>query len=119
VLVLIGAGIYSVGCRQTTRSISSVLPYHEQRLTTPGGQQAAGFALELRAGDRLEGSVQQVGAQRYGVAFSVVNPNGKGIYAIYINGKHDFVFTATIDGYYALDFYSVDSQTILVKYRRT
>jgi len=108
----------SVGCAQFRRSISGVLPYHEERLTTPGSQHGTAFALELSAGDRLEGSVQQVGPQRYGVVFSVVDPNGKGIYDAYIKGKDDFIFMATIDGYYALTFYSVDSQDLVVKYRR-
>lgn len=119
-LVLVTAvGLGSAGCAQTRRSISGALPYHEQRLTVSKGQDI-GFAVELSAGDSLEGSVQEIAGYYNAFVFWITDPNGKTVYDVELEGKHDFTFRATIDGYYALHFYSFTSdKEAIVKYRRT
>jgi len=115
--VLLALG--SAGCAQSRRSISGALPYHEQRLTVSKGQDV-GFAVELSAGDSLEGSVQEIAGDYNTFVFWITDPNGKSIYDVKLEGKQTFSFQATIDGYYALHFTTLTSdKEAIVKYRRT
>lgn len=114
-LVLTGSG-----CQEARRGISGVMPYHEEHFVVPEGMHAIVLPVELSDGDCLEGSVQEITGDYEVFVFWVTDPNGQTIHQANLKGKHDFVFKATVDGYYALQFTSLryDKQVVL-KYRRT
>ena len=115
-----GLAVTGVACQEVRRGVSGVMPYHEEHFIVSEGMHATGFAVELSAADCLEGSVQEITGDYKAFVFLVTDPNGETIYDIELEGKHDFVFKATIDGYYALQFISGSSdKEVVVKYRRT
>ena len=117
---LVGGFVVSgVSCQEVRRSVSGVMPHHEESFTI-SKMYDVGCAVELSAGDSLEGSVQEITGDYNAFVFWVADPNGQTIYDVELSGKQDFVFKATIDGYYSLHFYTLsDDKHVIVKYRRT
>ncbi|GAI37329.1 unnamed protein product, partial [marine sediment metagenome] len=108
------------GCQEVRRGVSGVMPYHEEHFVVSEGMYATVLLVELSAGDCLEGSVQEITGDYKAFVFMVLDPNGQNVFDTELEGKYDFVFKATIDGYYKLTFASLSSdKQVVVKYRRT
>lgn len=110
-----------IGCQEVRRGVSGVMPYQETDFVL-ASREGRAFPIELNAGDSLVGSVQEKTGDYRALAFRISNPNGETIDEIVLKGKYNFIFKATVNGYYALhvsNFNPDSSKYIVLKYRRT